>query len=88
MLEELAGAEGYLQLEALARLAQDAADHVLRPAATRLDAAHAELAPRITKDRLEEVTALVPPDWFGDGTPEAYVSLLLDRAPLVPEVIR
>jgi hypothetical protein len=66
----------------------DAADHVLRPAAAGLGDAHAELAPQITRELLEEVTALVPPDWFGDGTPEAYVSLLLHRAPRVPEVIK
>jgi hypothetical protein len=65
----------------------DAADHVLRPAATDIAAAHAELAPRIGRDLLDEVTGLVPPDWYGDGAPGDYVSLLLDRAPQVPEVI-
>jgi HipA-like protein len=65
----------------------DAADHVLRPAATDIAAAHAELAPRIGRDLLEEVTGLVPPEWYGDGAPGDYVSLLLDRTPRVPEVI-
>jgi hypothetical protein len=66
----------------------DARDHVLRQAATGIDAAHAELAPQISRELLEEVTALVPPEWFGDGVPGAYVTQLLDRAPRVPEVIR
>jgi hypothetical protein len=66
----------------------DARDHVLRHAATGIGAAHAELAPQISRELLEEVTALVPPEWFGDGVPGAYVTQLLDRAPRVPEVIR
>jgi hypothetical protein len=49
--------------------------------------AHAELAPRITAPLLEEVTALVPPQWFGDRGAQAYVEHLLQRAPIVPEVI-
>jgi hypothetical protein len=65
----------------------DAADHVLRGAATRLAEAHAALAPAITGDLLREVTDLVPADWFGGGTPEDYVGHLLERAPHVPEVI-
>jgi hypothetical protein len=66
----------------------DASDHVLAAAGTNLAGAHAELAPRITRERLEEVTALVPPEWLGDGTAGAYVTHLLERAPRVPEVIR
>jgi hypothetical protein len=45
----------------------DAAEHVLRPAATDIGAAHAELAARIGRDLLAEVTGLVPPEWYGDG---------------------
>jgi len=66
----------------------DAADHVLRDRATELARAHVELAPRITAPLLSEITALVPPEWFGDRGAEAYVEHLLQRAPIVPEVIR
>jgi hypothetical protein len=65
-----------------------AAEHVLRDRATGLGAAHATLAPRITADLLAEVTALVPPEWFGDRGADAYAEHLLQRAPIVPEVIR
>jgi hypothetical protein len=66
----------------------DAAEHVLRDRATALGGAHAALAPRITEDLLAEVTALVPREWFGDRGADAYVEHLLQRAPIVPEVIR
>jgi len=66
----------------------DTRDHVLRGAATRLPAAHAALAPMITEDLLMEVIELVPGDWLGDGQPAGYIEQLLDRAPMVPEVIR
>jgi hypothetical protein len=65
-----------------------AAEHVLRDRATVLGAAHAALAPRITADLLAEVTALVPTEWFGDRGADAYAEHLLQRAPIVPEVIR
>jgi hypothetical protein len=66
----------------------DAAEHVLRDRAAALGAAHAALAPLVTEDLLAEVTALVPPTWFGDRGADAYVEHLLQRAPVVPEVIR
>jgi HipA-like kinase len=66
----------------------DAAEHVLRDRATALGAAHAALAPLVTEDLLAEVTALVPPEWFGERGADAYVEHLLQRAPTVPEVIR
>ena len=66
----------------------DAAEHVLRDRATDLGAAHAALAPQVTADLLAEVTALVPPEWFGDRGAVAYAEHLLQRAPVVPEVIR
>ena len=66
----------------------DAAEHVLRDRATALGGAHAALAPRVTEDMLTQVTALVPPEWFGDRGADAYVEHLLQRAPIVPEVIR
>ena len=60
---------------------------MLRDRATALAAAHDLLAPRVTGPLLQEVTALVPPGWFGDRGAEAYVEHLLLRAPIVPEVI-
>jgi len=66
----------------------DAREHVLRDRATRLAEAHAELAPRITEALLNEVTALVPGEWFGDRGASAYTEHLLTRAPIVLEVIR
>ena len=51
-------------------------------------AAHAALAPLVTEDLLAEVTALVPPEWFGERGADAYAEHLLQRAPTVPEVIR
>ena len=65
-----------------------AAEHVLRDRATALGAAHSVLAPQITADQLAEVTALVPTEWFGDRGADAYAEHLLQRAPIVPEVIR
>jgi hypothetical protein len=61
---------------------------VLRDRATTLAGAHAALAPRVTEPLLQEVTALVPPEWFGERGAEAYLEHLLQRAPIVPEVIR
>lgn len=66
----------------------DATDHVVRDRATMLPEAHAALAPQVTESLLREVTALVPVEWFGDRGAEAYVSHLLERVPVVPEVIR
>jgi hypothetical protein len=65
----------------------DATDHVLRDRATALAEAQAALAPRITERLLQEVTALVPGEWFGDRGAGAYVEHLLQRAPVVLEVI-
>ena len=61
---------------------------MLRDRATALAAAHDLLAPQVTGPLLQEVTALVPPGWFGERGAEAYVEHLLLRAPIVPEVIR
>jgi hypothetical protein len=66
----------------------DAREHVLRDRATGLDAAHEALAPLVTEALLGEVTALVPAAWFGERGAGAYVSHLLARVPLVPEVTR
>jgi len=66
----------------------DARQHVLKDRAKRLAQAHERLAPQITETLLAEVTADVPPEWFGERGADAYVAQLLGRAPLVPEVIR
>ena len=66
----------------------DARQHVLRDRATGLAEAHAALVPQVTEALLAEVTSLVPAGWFGERGAEAYVSHLLERAPLVLEVIR
>jgi hypothetical protein len=66
----------------------DASDHVLRGAATAVPAAHDAFAPQITPALLDEVLALVPAGWFGDGQPADYAAHLLERAPRVLEVIR
>jgi hypothetical protein len=66
----------------------DSSQHVLRGRATQVAAAHEKLAPLVTEAVLAEVTADVPPDWFGERGADAYVDQLLSRAPLVLEVIR
>jgi len=66
----------------------DARNHVVRDRATRLAQAHEKLAPLVTPELLAEVTACVPPEWFGERGAGAYVELLHERVPLVPGVIR
>jgi hypothetical protein len=67
----------------------DASEHVIGDrGAAGLDAAHAALAPQVTENLLQEVSGLVPPEWFGDRGADAYVEYLALRAPVVPEVIR
>jgi hypothetical protein len=66
----------------------DARQHVVGQRATRLNQAHDKLAPLITAATLERITKDVPVEWFGERGADAYVSQLLDRAPLVREVIR
>jgi hypothetical protein len=66
----------------------DARQHVLLERATGLAAAHDALAPLLTEGLLTEVTGLVPPQWFSERGAPAYVAHLLERAPLVPAVIR
>ena len=55
---------------------------------TRIEQAHQKLAPLITVRTVEAVAAEVPPDWFGERGADAYVEQLVERAPLVPAVIR
>jgi hypothetical protein len=66
----------------------DARQHVVRERATRVDRAHEKLAPQVTPELLARVTADVPAEWLIDHGAGAYIGQLLDRAPLVPEVIR
>jgi hypothetical protein len=66
----------------------DARQHVVKDRATRLAEAHQRLAPKITGELLAEITGDVPPEWFGERGADAYVAQLLNRAPLVPAVIR
>jgi hypothetical protein len=57
-------------------------DHVLKPYATAVRDAGAELAPRLTPRLLEEVIALVPDEWLDDPAAEraAYLEHLAARA--------
>jgi hypothetical protein len=65
----------------------DAADHVLAAYRDGLPAADTDLAPRVTRDLLEEVTALVPDEWLepvpgaetADALRSAYVDFLMAR---------
>ncbi|TDD83225.1 aminotransferase class I and II [Actinomadura darangshiensis] len=66
----------------------DVDDHVLTPYAAELEAAEAELAPKITERLLREVIGLVPDRWL-EGEPafagpaalrDAYLDILLPRA--------
>ncbi len=52
------------------------AEHVLLPRAGPIPAAHAALAPRLTRDRLAEIAARVPPEWLVLGPAEDYVDYL------------
>ncbi|WP_242901502.1 HipA family kinase [Actinomadura terrae] len=66
----------------------DIDDHVLTPYATELEAAEADLAPRITEPLLREVAGLVPDPWLegepgfdsADALRDGYVDILLPRA--------
>ncbi len=56
------------------------ADHVLLPDAGSILKAHERLAPVVDRAVLEEVVALVPPDWLSGGDPgDAYVDYLARR---------
>jgi hypothetical protein len=54
-------------------------DHVLLGAAGSIAEADAELAPRVTRELLEQVVARVPPAWLEPATPEDYVEDLCAR---------
>lgn len=55
------------------------ADHVLLPCAGPVAEAHERLAPRVTREALEQAAALVPPAWLVDRPAEAYVEYLERR---------
>ena len=63
----------------------DASEHVLKDRATRIEEAHAALAPQVTQAVLEEAVKSVPNDWFGEYGGEAYVSHLLRRVALLSQ---
>ncbi|MFH8347311.1 HipA family kinase [Streptomyces sp. NPDC018045] len=73
----------------------DASDHVLASFGPDIEAAAAELAPRVTEELLTEVAAAVPDEWLVDepgfDSPDdlrrAYVRALLGRAPVIGERI-
>jgi hypothetical protein len=66
----------------------DARQHVVKARATRLARAHEKLAPLVTRAVLDDITADVPAQWFGERGADDYVDQLVSRAPIVPEVIR
>jgi hypothetical protein len=55
------------------------ADHVLLPCAGSILEADARLAPRVDRDLLERIVALVPEDWLVGERPETYVDYLARR---------
>jgi hypothetical protein len=55
------------------------AEHVLLPCADSILEAHGRLAPAVDRALLEEVVALVPPDWFAWDGGETYVEYLVRR---------
>ena len=61
------------------------ADHVLLPWASELREVDAELAPKLTRDALEEIVAMIPDAWLEgefanvDEHRRAYVDVLLRR---------
>jgi len=55
------------------------ADHVLLPFAGSIADADARLAPRVTRELLEDVAAAVPEEWLDGEDAEMYVDYLLGR---------
>jgi hypothetical protein len=53
-------------------------EHVLLPYAGSIEAADERLAPRVTRELLEQIVQLVPDDWLGDAR-EIYVEYLERR---------
>lgn len=55
------------------------AEHVLLPVAGSIAAADERLAPRVTRQLLEDVAAAVPDEWLDGADPQLYVDYLLGR---------
>jgi hypothetical protein len=55
------------------------ADHVLLPYAGSIAEADGRLAPRVTRQSLQEIAAAIPNDWLNGDAPELYVTYLLGR---------
>jgi hypothetical protein len=54
-------------------------DHVLLPFAGSILDADARLAPRVTRELLEQVVADIPSEWLGGENPDVYVDYLTRR---------
>jgi hypothetical protein len=54
-------------------------DHVLLPFAGSIAEADARLAPRVTRELLQEIAAAVPNEWLNGDDPQVYVNYLLGR---------
>ena len=63
-------------------------DHVLLPFAGPLEDADARLAPRVTRELLEQVAAKVPVDWLAGQNPSLYVDYLTRRLEEPRELFR
>lgn len=55
------------------------AEHVLLDQAGSITEAHERLAPRASEAALEQILALVPPDWFAGDEPKPYLEYLRRR---------
>jgi hypothetical protein len=55
------------------------AQHVLVPFAGSIADADARLAPRVTRELLQEIAAAVPNEWLDGDDPQVYVDYLLGR---------
>jgi HipA-like kinase len=67
------------------------AEHVLLARADSIEQAHRRLAPRVTRQVLDEVVALVPAEWLEGESAETYVEYLsarLDQAGFAEEAER
>jgi hypothetical protein len=54
-------------------------DHILLPYATLLRESDVKLSARLTPQILREIVELVPEDWLGETSPEAYIQYLMRR---------
>jgi hypothetical protein len=70
---------GLVPAEHAARPFAQIAQHVLLPHAGSILEAHARLAPLVDRATLEQILALVPPEWLAAGAAPDYVDYLLLR---------